>query len=239
MKEFITILTFTFPHEMEIVRGRLESEGIECNVLDEFTVQVHNFYSQAIGGIKLQVKKDDLPKALEVLKASGYPVEEQPNIPSIYLKIDEILGQISNIFKLNRHWTKWILISVVVLIITLFSYLIVGALNPSTYKYLTQNAWCVSHVTYDGQDYAPRSLGLKVVLFGQCPDLIQFGTNGKVRIPGLNTFEVSANWMAGNDMVFISKTDTLDYIFEGQYTVERNGRKMRLISENTIIHCYK
>ena len=239
MEEFITILTFTYPHEMEIVRGRLESEGIECNVLDEFTVQVHNFYSNAIGGIKLQVKKEDLSRALQVLKASGYSIEEQPDISPIYLKIDEILGRLSNIFKTKRSWTKWILISVVVLTITLFSYLIVEALNPSTYKYLTKNAWCVSHFTYDGQDYAPRTLGLKVVLFGQCPDLIKFGTNGKVLIPGFNTFEVSGNWMAGDEMVFISKTDTLDYIFEGQFTVERNGRKMRLISENIIIHCYQ
>lgn len=63
----VTINTYTFPHELAIHKSKLESMGIECFVKDELTVQVHNFYSNAIGGIKLQVKEDDAEAAIEIL----------------------------------------------------------------------------------------------------------------------------------------------------------------------------
>jgi DNA-directed RNA polymerase subunit RPC12/RpoP len=50
----------------------LESEGITCFVKDELTVQVHPFISNAIGGVKLQVKESDLSQTIEILKETGY-----------------------------------------------------------------------------------------------------------------------------------------------------------------------
>jgi len=74
--KFVTVLTFTFPYEVAIVRGRLESEGITCFTQDELTVQVNPFYSNAIGGVKLQVIESDLERAIEILKETGYIKEE-------------------------------------------------------------------------------------------------------------------------------------------------------------------
>ena len=80
--KLITVLTFTYPHELVIIRGRLESEGIECFVQDELTVQVSPFYSNAIGGIKLQVRESDYQKAVEILKAEGYIMETSQSAAS-------------------------------------------------------------------------------------------------------------------------------------------------------------
>lgn len=71
MKEYITVKTYVFPHELYIDRSKLESFGIECLTKDEITAQVHNFYSNAIGGIRLQVRTEDFEKANEIL--SDYP----------------------------------------------------------------------------------------------------------------------------------------------------------------------
>ena len=49
----------------------MESEGITCFVKDELTVQVNPFYSNAIGGVKLQVPESELNKAIEILKETG------------------------------------------------------------------------------------------------------------------------------------------------------------------------
>lgn len=73
MESFVTVKTFTFPHEAHILQGRLESEGIETFLKDELTVQVHPFASNAIGGVKLQVKKEDYDKALEILGLEKEP----------------------------------------------------------------------------------------------------------------------------------------------------------------------
>lgn len=67
---FITVKTFTYSQEAAIIHALLESEGIECYLKDELTAQINPFYSNAIGGIKLQVKKSDYSKALEILNES-------------------------------------------------------------------------------------------------------------------------------------------------------------------------
>lgn len=85
---FITVLTVTYAHEVAIVRGRLESEGITCFVKDELTVQVIPFYSNAIGGVKLQVLSKDFSRAIEILKETGY-IEEENSELSDELYVDK------------------------------------------------------------------------------------------------------------------------------------------------------
>jgi hypothetical protein len=80
-EKFVTVLTFTFVHDVAIIRGRLEAEGITCFVKDKFTVQVQPFYSNAIGGVKLQVRESDINQAIEILKETGY-IEEKEMQPS-------------------------------------------------------------------------------------------------------------------------------------------------------------
>lgn len=56
METFITIATFQYPHQAYIIKAKLESEGIYVLLKDELTIQAHNFLSNAIGGVKLQIK---------------------------------------------------------------------------------------------------------------------------------------------------------------------------------------
>lgn len=72
-----------FPHEMAIDRSKLESAGIKCFTKDEFMAQVHNFYSNAIGGVKLQVFAADLPEAKRLLELQI--VQEERNAESSFM----------------------------------------------------------------------------------------------------------------------------------------------------------
>ena len=65
MKGLRTIATFTYPAETFVIKSKLESEGIECFIKDELTIQSHNFLSNAIGGLKLQVNPNDVEKLLD------------------------------------------------------------------------------------------------------------------------------------------------------------------------------
>ncbi|MCC7302049.1 MAG: DUF2007 domain-containing protein [Bacteroidia bacterium] len=71
---WITVASFNAPHDAYIMKAYLESEGIECFLKDELTVQVNIFYSNAIGGVKLQVREEDVEKAKDVLREGGYAV---------------------------------------------------------------------------------------------------------------------------------------------------------------------
>ncbi|MDD4729553.1 MAG: DUF2007 domain-containing protein [Dysgonamonadaceae bacterium] len=72
MDEYITILTFTLPQDAYLPKALLESEGVKSILKDEHTVQVYNFYSSAVGGVKLQVKKSDVENGLDILEKGGY-----------------------------------------------------------------------------------------------------------------------------------------------------------------------
>ncbi|MGP8214875.1 MAG: DUF2007 domain-containing protein [Bacteroidia bacterium] len=68
MHDWVTIATFTYPHQAAILQGKLESEGIECYVKDGNTVSANPFYSNAIGGVKIQVKENDVESANKIVK---------------------------------------------------------------------------------------------------------------------------------------------------------------------------
>lgn len=80
MENWETILTFMYPNEAHMAQGFLESEGIESFLKDEMTVQVQNFYSNAIGGVKLQVRDGDVEKAKAILESGGYSGMEKLRI---------------------------------------------------------------------------------------------------------------------------------------------------------------
>lgn len=79
MDNWVTVLTFTYPHEAHMAQGFLESEGVETMLKDELTTQVNNFYSNAIGGVKIQTKEKDYDNAIEILQRGGYIVESGNN----------------------------------------------------------------------------------------------------------------------------------------------------------------
>jgi hypothetical protein len=68
----VVVMSVTYAYELAVLRQELEHAGIESFLKDELTVQVNPFLSNAIGGVKLQVRERDLPRTLEILKEGGY-----------------------------------------------------------------------------------------------------------------------------------------------------------------------
>ncbi|MDI1254969.1 MAG: DUF2007 domain-containing protein [Flavobacterium sp.] len=64
---FKKIGSFQYSSEAVIVKGKLESSGIEVFMRDQYTIDTDPILSNALGGVKLFVKKDDFDKALEIL----------------------------------------------------------------------------------------------------------------------------------------------------------------------------
>ena len=64
-----TIATFSKPEEAHLFRTRLEAVGIPAYVQDEHFVQMDWFYSNAIGGVRVQIADEDVDAAKEFLAA--------------------------------------------------------------------------------------------------------------------------------------------------------------------------
>ena len=67
-ERLVTVASFSQAMEAHLSRARLESEGIECFISDEFTITNNWLFSNAIGGVKLNVRESDAQEALEVLQ---------------------------------------------------------------------------------------------------------------------------------------------------------------------------
>lgn len=66
-KSLVLIATYTYSSEALIVKGKLESEGIVVYMFDNVTIDTDPLVSNAIGGVKLLVDKENEEKAIEIL----------------------------------------------------------------------------------------------------------------------------------------------------------------------------
>ena len=64
----ITIARYSFPYEAHIAKAKLESEGIVAFVADEHTINANWIYSDALGGVRLQVPAQNVERAVEMLE---------------------------------------------------------------------------------------------------------------------------------------------------------------------------
>jgi len=129
MAKWQNVYYFTYPHEAHLVRTKLESEGIEVIILDEETIQAINIYSDAMGGIRLQVQTKDIQRTEEILKTFGYNIDHKKTSPIILNGINFI----SKYFPFLKHMKfefrllllLLLLVIILVFIVLILNYLII------------------------------------------------------------------------------------------------------------------
>lgn len=72
----VTIRSFGDVMQAWLAKSNLDSAGIECLLVDDNMVRLHWGIVNVLGGVKLQVKREDVEVALELLEQ---PVPEQPD----------------------------------------------------------------------------------------------------------------------------------------------------------------
>jgi len=90
--KLITVMTFPLPQDAYMAKNLLESENISVFLQNEFTIQENNLYSNAVGGVNLQVIDTDAEQALKLLIAGGYinpdDLQQENSIEEIVLQAD-------------------------------------------------------------------------------------------------------------------------------------------------------
>ncbi len=79
----VTIKTFDDSFSANILKNKLESEGIICFLFDENIVTLNPLYNYAVGGVKLKVEKDSANQALLI-------IDELENKPITDVNNDQI-----------------------------------------------------------------------------------------------------------------------------------------------------
>ncbi len=75
---WITVARYTYPYEAHIARGKLDNAGIDAFIADEHTISTHWIYSQALGGVRVQVQEESKDLALRVLAEETNVQDELP-----------------------------------------------------------------------------------------------------------------------------------------------------------------
>lgn len=68
---FVTIAAFSQSIDAHVLKTRLEDEGIECFLADEHLVSINWLLSDAVGGVRLKVWKEDAERALEIIESES------------------------------------------------------------------------------------------------------------------------------------------------------------------------
>ncbi|MBB6681960.1 DUF2007 domain-containing protein [Aequorivita sp. 609] len=73
MEHFKTIAIFQYPAEYAVLQLLFDQEGIRYVFQNETMISVFPFYSNAIGGIRLQVHIDDISQAEQIMNDFNNP----------------------------------------------------------------------------------------------------------------------------------------------------------------------
>lgn len=67
MNNIITIATYDNPLTANLMKAKLKDAGIESFLANENIIGIQPLYSNAVGGIKLQVLESDATDAMDIL----------------------------------------------------------------------------------------------------------------------------------------------------------------------------
>ena len=98
---FKTIARFQYTTEAQIIKGRLEAEGIDVFLKDHLTIDTDPLVSHAIGGVKLQVLSKDAMKAQHILSTiKQYSLDDdgnEINCPNCHSEKVELFSSITDL----------------------------------------------------------------------------------------------------------------------------------------------
>lgn len=120
LRELLTLRKFRDLPEALLAKGCLESAGIESCLVDDNMVRLDWFWSNLMGGIKLQVRKEDrdaatsildqpIPEAFDVAGVGEYQQPHCPRCQSLdvtFQELDRPVAFVSAYFNVPIPWQR-------------------------------------------------------------------------------------------------------------------------------------
>lgn len=98
---FTTVAKFQYSSEAQIIKGRLEADGIQVFLADNLTIDTDPLVSNAIGGVKLKVLSEDTLKAKHILNCiAKYSMDDNGKpitCPNCHKEEVELFSTITNL----------------------------------------------------------------------------------------------------------------------------------------------
>ena len=121
MDKMVEIARFQNQAEAFMLRSLLESEGIECYLKDEIINQMYGGFVD-FGGIKVQIVEDQVPHAMDVMKANGYELPTEDEAIAPLAPMSGFVGKIPFLRKFALEKQLLIILIVTALLLALLVY---------------------------------------------------------------------------------------------------------------------
>ncbi len=102
---FKILARFTYSSEAQIIKGRLEADGIKVFLSDNITIDTDPLVSNAIGGVKLKVLSNQFEEAKRILDSiEKYSVDDEgkvincPNCNSNQIELFSTIKNLKSLF---------------------------------------------------------------------------------------------------------------------------------------------
>lgn len=102
---FSTVAVFQYSSEAQIIKGRLESDGIDVFLADNLTIDTDPLISNAIGGVKLKVRSTQVVEARQILDSiQPYALDDNgnalkcPNCQSTHIELFSTIKDLKSFF---------------------------------------------------------------------------------------------------------------------------------------------
>jgi hypothetical protein len=115
-----TVASFREPFKAHLAKGRLEAEGIQALVLDENLARINWGFSQAIGGVKIQVSEEHLDQAREILGADYTHELSAFEEAQLEATPDDVCPECGSDLISPRRYSLWSLIPSLVFLLPIF-----------------------------------------------------------------------------------------------------------------------
>jgi len=99
MSRWISITTINGSFEAEIIKGRLESEGLKVQIKNDAINHIYPLDNKILGGLEIQVREADVIVAVDILRENGYNITRKDSYNIIgnidaYTKILPFVGKL-------------------------------------------------------------------------------------------------------------------------------------------------
>lgn len=234
---WVTVHRMEVLMEAQLLKVKMEFEGIEVQILDGLTSEIAAFSSKATGGIRIQVRESQKEKALSFLLKEGY-IRQPRNKPHKFVEWMDALAKRIPILKNKRIEVRFLVVTSVLLLMIVLPFAISSI--PTLSDQLIAGNWCIEKVTYNDKLVVPDDSF--VLSLNGCSETLSFSDDGRLRMSSyLDVMETGA-WNEYKDGIFIHISNRFGgpksmNIFDGAYSVDLENDRLELKSSTTRIIC--
>lgn len=232
--ELVTVATFLWPTDAVVPQGILEHAGIPTFLKDEHTVQVHNLMAQAVGGVKLQVPRERVTEARQLLLEAGYLQAGPPESSALWLELDAMTKRLPLIGRIELFMARLLVLVALVLIVVITPIAI--SAQPSTAERLSAAIWCVERVQLAGRDVTVNTTEAFLIWEG-CPNVLRFHAQGFADLPGFNSPAQQCSWRVEGELLMLADMTEPHPVFSEPLSVAVNDQFLTLSSPTVRIYC--